>query len=163
MAASAKRQAAADKETYSDSPMLLSAQSGIYDISTTPRDDDNKEGTNERIQNDGIDKVTSPLKDDEGGGGTGAGLPEFPSDIPAVPDFKGVLMWSVAEEEALWLNGAPVLASDPKTYLDVLAYQPDPATDNFNLIRYESLEVIICQDGEPVTGSILFEEANPQP
>jgi len=42
---------------------------GIHDISTQPRDDDNKEGTDERIQNDGIDTITSPLQDDDSGGG----------------------------------------------------------------------------------------------
>lgn len=39
---------------------------GVYDINT--RLDDNKEGTDERIQNDGIDRITSPLQGDSGGG-----------------------------------------------------------------------------------------------
>jgi len=43
-------------------------KSGIYDLDTQPRRDDNKEGTDERIQNDGIDRITSPLQGDSGGG-----------------------------------------------------------------------------------------------
>jgi len=54
---------------------------GIHDISTQPRDDDNKEGTDERIQNDGIDTITSPLQDDDsGGGGLPAGYEEVTRD-----------------------------------------------------------------------------------
>lgn len=44
----------------------------IHDVDTT-RTDDNKEGTDERIQNDGIDRITNPLADTGGGGG---GLPD---------------------------------------------------------------------------------------
>lgn len=49
---------------------------GVYDINT--RLDDNKEGTDERIQNDGIDRITSPLQDDSGGGGGGG---DFELDV----------------------------------------------------------------------------------
>tara|TARA_R110000796_G_scaffold15399_1_gene49003 strand:+ start:867 stop:1289 length:423 start_codon:yes stop_codon:yes gene_type:complete len=42
-------------------------KAGVYDLDTTVRPDDNKEGTDERIQNDGIDTITNPL-DDSGGG-----------------------------------------------------------------------------------------------
>jgi len=43
---------------------------GVYDLNTT-RVDDNKEGTDERIQNDGIDTITNPLSSGSGGGGGG--------------------------------------------------------------------------------------------
>lgn len=39
-------------------------KAGVYDLNTRP--DDNKEGADERIQNDGIDVITNPL-DDSGG------------------------------------------------------------------------------------------------
>ena len=42
----------------------------IHDVDTT-RTDDNKEGTDERIQNDGIDLITSALVAGGGGGGIG--------------------------------------------------------------------------------------------
>ena len=45
-------------------------KAGVYDLNTRP--DDNKEGADERIQNDGIDVITNPL-DSSGGGG---GLPD---------------------------------------------------------------------------------------
>ena len=43
-------------------------KSGVYDVDTT-RTDDNKQGTDERIQNDGIDKLYSPAPSSSGGGG----------------------------------------------------------------------------------------------
>jgi hypothetical protein len=39
-------------------------KAGVYDLNTRP--DDNKEGTDERIQNDGIDRITSPIQDNSG-------------------------------------------------------------------------------------------------
>ena len=42
----------------------------IHDVDTT-RQDDNKEGTDERIQNDGIDRIENPLSEGSGGGGLG--------------------------------------------------------------------------------------------
>jgi len=48
----------------------------IHDVDTQPRTDDNKEGTNERIQNDGIDRITNPLGDTSGGGGLPEGYEE---------------------------------------------------------------------------------------
>ena len=47
---------------------------GVYDLNTRP--DDNKEGVDERIQNDGIDVITNPL-DNSGGGGGGGGTFEL--------------------------------------------------------------------------------------
>lgn len=71
-----------DKEVRDRRKMLLQGASstkqrraikaGVYDIST--RVDDNKEGTDERIQNDGIDQISSPLN--SSGGGGGGGLPD---------------------------------------------------------------------------------------
>jgi hypothetical protein len=42
-------------------------KAGVYDLSTRP--DDNKEGIDERIQNDGIDRITSPIQDGSGSDG----------------------------------------------------------------------------------------------
>lgn len=42
-------------------------KAGVYDLNTRP--DDNKEGTDERIQNDGIDRITSPIQDGSGSDG----------------------------------------------------------------------------------------------
>ena len=44
--------------------------SGVYDLNTRP--DDNKEGVDERIQNDGIDRIQSNEPTEE----TGGGLPD---------------------------------------------------------------------------------------
>ena len=41
-------------------------KSGIYDLDTQPRQEYNKEGTDERIQNDGIDRIE--VEEEEGGG-----------------------------------------------------------------------------------------------
>lgn len=50
-------------------------KAGVYDLDTQPREDNNKQGTDERIQNDGIDRIGSPVEE-EGGGGGGGGLPD---------------------------------------------------------------------------------------
>ena len=39
-------------------------KAGVYDLNTRP--DDNKEGTDERIQNNGIDTITNPPDDSNG-------------------------------------------------------------------------------------------------
>ena len=57
-------------------------KSGVYDLDTT-RTDDNKQGTDERIQNDGIDKLYSPAPSSSGGGGGGG-------DLPVTPDSEGL-------------------------------------------------------------------------
>ena len=43
-------------------------KAGVYDLNTRP--DNNKEGTDERIQNNGIDAITNPIDDssDDSGG-----------------------------------------------------------------------------------------------
>ena len=71
-----------DREVRDRRKMLLQSASstkqrraikaGVYDLST--RVDDNKEGTDERIQNDGIDQISSPQDGSSGGGG--GGLPD---------------------------------------------------------------------------------------
>ena len=66
-------------------------KAGVYDLNTRP--DDNKEGTDERIQNNGIDTITSP-----------------PDDSNGLPD------------------------------------------------GYVETSVIICVDGQPVSGQFLFKE-----
>lgn len=53
-------------------------KAGVYDLNTRP--DDNKEGADERIQNDGIDVITNPL-DPVGGGGGGLGFDEETLDV----------------------------------------------------------------------------------
>jgi len=70
-------------------------KAGVYDLDTT-RTDDNKQGTNERIQNDGVDKLYSPVPSSSSGGG--GGLPD----------------------------------------------------------GYDETAVILCENGSPVNGSILF-------
>jgi len=55
-------------------------KAGVYDLDTT-RVDDNKQGTDERVANDGIDTITSPLSSDSsGGGGVPAGYEEVLRD-----------------------------------------------------------------------------------
>jgi hypothetical protein len=43
-------------------------RSRIHDINTSVRQDHNKEGTDERIQNNGIDVIENPLSDTSSGG-----------------------------------------------------------------------------------------------
>ena len=47
---------------------------GVYDLNTRP--DDNKEGADERIQNDGIDHFDPNIIDDDSGGGLPDGYVE---------------------------------------------------------------------------------------
>lgn len=54
-------------------------KAGVYDLNTRP--DDNKEGADERIQNDGIDVITNPLDPVGGGGGGGLGFDEETLDV----------------------------------------------------------------------------------
>jgi len=79
-----------DREVRDRRKMLLQSASstkqrraikaGVYDLST--RVDDNKEGTDERIQNDGIDQISSPLNgSSDGGGGLPDGFAEETLDI----------------------------------------------------------------------------------
>lgn len=75
-------------------------KSGIYDLDTQPRQEDNKEGTDERIQNNGIDRIDVDVEEEEEGGG---GLPE----------------------------------------------------------GYVETDVILCVNGSPVNGQILFKEDTP--
>ena len=49
---------------------------GIYDLDTQPRQEDNKEGTDERIQNNGIDRIDVDVEEEEEGGGLPEGYVE---------------------------------------------------------------------------------------
>lgn len=49
-------------------------KAGVYDLNTRP--DDNKEGADERIQNDGIDHFDPNIIDDDSGGGLPDGYVE---------------------------------------------------------------------------------------
>ena len=108
------------------------------------------EGSTEIITTGG-----SELPDDGG-----SGLPEYPGTIPNVPDFKGILAWSVAENEALWLQGDPDLEDGESNPLpQVMFYDPTSRIQNFSLIGMQLLDVVICKDGEPVEGQIFFKES----
>lgn len=124
---------------------------------------DNQQGVNEDSNQRG-DDVFKPTYDTLGNDsrGGGSGLPEFPGDAPGI-EVKAPLVWDGDEDEARWLKGTTQSVSDPKSYVDVFGYDPTPSSDNFSLYRTEFLEVIMCKDGEPVTGNIFFVEADPQP
>lgn len=92
-----------------------------------------------------------------GGGGGGAGLPEFPGEAPSV-EIKAPLIWDAGNEEGRWLQGETLGGGDDTPYLDLFAYDPSPSIDTYSLNRYEVLDVIICKDGLPVEGKILFAE-----
>lgn len=124
---------------------------------------DNQQGVNEDSNQRGDDDFIPKFNNVENDGSGGSGLPEFPTNNGNAPDFKGILAWSVAEDEALWLQGTPQSPTDPKSYVDVLGYDPTPSTENFSLFRMEFLEVIMCKDGAPVTGNIFFAENPVQP
>lgn len=58
-----------DREQSQSGTIGTVRRGGIHDIDTQPRQDDNKEGVDERIQNDGIDRIESPLTASSSGGG----------------------------------------------------------------------------------------------
>jgi hypothetical protein len=118
---------------------------------------DNQQGVNEDSNQRGDDDF-KPTYNEDSLGGSGDGLPEYPSDIPDVPDFKGILAWSVAEGSALWLQGTPVSPSEEIPYVDVMVYDPTSTVDNFSLQRTEFLSGIICKNGAPINGKIFFVE-----
>lgn len=124
---------------------------------------DNQQGANEDSNQRGGDDFKPKFNNVENDGSGGSGLPDFPTSNPLLPDFKGILSWSVADGAALWLQGTPVAPTEETPYLDVMVYDPASTVDNFSLTRTEFLEVIICKDGEPVTGNIFFAEATIQP
>ena len=90
-----------------------------------------------------------------GGGGGGGGLPEYPGDAPS-DNIKAPLVWDDDNGEARWLVGETVDASDPNTYIDIFGYNPDPANDAFGLVRFEVLDGVICENGTPVSGKVIF-------
>jgi len=91
------------------------------------------------------------------GGGGGDGLPEFPGEEPSI-EIKAPLIWDDDNNEARWLQGETQDEGDPNAYLDLFAYDPTPSTDTYSLTRFEMLGVIMCKDGSPVEGKILFLE-----
>lgn len=94
-----------------------------------------------------------------GGGGGGGGLPSFPTDNGNVPDFKGILAWSVTEGEALWLQGDPNAEDSESNPLpQVMIYDPTDGFKDFSLLGMQLLDVVICKDGAPVNGKIFFKE-----
>ena len=58
----------------------ISLGSGVYDLNTT-RTDDNKEGTDERVANDGIDRVGNQSTTASSGGGLPDGYEEELLDV----------------------------------------------------------------------------------
>lgn len=88
-------------------------------------------------------------------GGGGSGLPEFPGAEPS-DNIKAPLVWDDGNGEARWLLGETVDASDPNTYIDIFGYNPDPANDAFGLVRFEVLDGVICENGTPVSGKVIF-------
>ena len=89
------------------------------------------------------------------GGGGGGGLPEFPGEDPSA-NIKAPLIWDDDNGEALWLQGETQGPGDDKTYVDIFGYHPDPTIDSFSLVRTELLDGIICENGSPVNGKVLF-------
>jgi hypothetical protein len=70
---------------------------GVWDTSTVDTDIDNKQGTDTRIENDGVDNNNAE------GGGVAEGLPEFPGDEPE--NTAGLLVWDDTNDEGRWLEG----------------------------------------------------------
>lgn len=74
--AAQERQRQADIGTYGEGSELLKGQKssskgdsrgGIWDVDTQPKEDQNKQGTDDRIQNDGIDRVSDEQGDELAG------------------------------------------------------------------------------------------------
>jgi hypothetical protein len=166
------RQRESDIRTYGEGSALLSGQKsscggdargGIWDVSVDnyKQPDRNETGQNNSVNDgQGIDSIGAGGEPSGGGGGGGgSGLPEYPGTIPNVPDFKGILAWSVAENEALWLQGDPEAEDSESNPLpQVMFYDPTDGIQNFSLIGMQLLDVVICKDGEPVEGQIFFHE-----
>ena len=160
----ADRQSRADDEVYGKDTALRRIQKSW---SAYEPNKGNETDANSNINDDGIDRISSydPSLAD-GGGGDGSGLPEFPSDPIPLPDTKGVLVYDEGEGEARWLEGEPEsldpLALKPFAFF---GYDPDNSTDDgdrFSLYRLEFLPVIICKNGEPLSGQIPFKEDDQQ-
>lgn len=91
-----------------------------------------------------------------GGGGGGAGLPEFPGEAPSI-EIKAPLIWDADNEEGRWLQGDTEVYDEDVLAVGLMEHDPNPAVDTFSITYYELLDVIICEDGAPVTGKILFQ------
>lgn len=118
---------------------------------------DNQQGANEDSNQRGSDDF-KPTYNNVENDGSGSGLPEFPGDAPG--SWNGVLTWSTAEDDALWMQGDDTAEdSEGEPLPQVMLYDPTPGTQSFSLLGAQLLDVIICQDGEPVEGRILFAES----
>lgn len=154
------RQSKVDDETYGKDSELRKLQESFSAYEPT---EGNETDANSKINDDGIDRISSydtSLADGGGGGGDGSGLPVFPSDPVSSPNDKGVLVYDGDTEEARWLEGTPE-SVDPNANppFAVLGYDPDDSSDDgerFSLYRMEIMPVIICQDGDAVEGKIFF-------
>jgi hypothetical protein len=91
-----------------------------------------------------------------GDGGGGAGLPEFPGEEPSL-EIKAPLIWDAENEEGRWLQGDTDVFDEDVPKVGVLAHNPDPDVDTFSILYYESLSGIVCENGAPIAGKILFE------
>lgn len=158
-----QRQRAADERTYGEDSPLLNIQpsagensrGGIWHLSTDSYEpvDGNQNGINDRINDSGIDRIAS--YDTKSSGGGGSGLPDFPGDDPD-DFFSGVLVWDDASNSALWEKGEAQGPLDDGSYADIITYLPHPNEDKWQLQRYDRKTVILCENGEPVEGEILF-------
>jgi hypothetical protein len=134
----------------------------VYDTALNYKPSDNNEGistaTNDTFGNDFFS--FDPEVAAAGGGGGGSGLPEYPGDAPSL-NVKAPLVWDGDNDEARWLQGETQDPADTNDYIDVFSYDPLPAFDQFALTRFEILDVIICENGAPVKGKILFRRTTP--
>ncbi len=132
----------------------------VFDVSTNTYspDLDNQQGLDDDTNKRGKDDYEPPPSQEGGGGG--GGLPAFPGDMPNVPDFKGILAWSATEGDALWMQGDNDAQDDEGEPLpQVMIYDPTSGTQNFSLLGAQLLDVIMCQNGDPVEGRIFFAES----
>ena len=98
----ADRQSRADDKVYGKDTALRKLQDSFSAYEPT---EGNETDANSKINDDGIDRISSydTSLADGGGGGDGSGLPEFPSDPqPVDEDIAGVLIWDELNGEAKW-------------------------------------------------------------
>lgn len=109
-----------------------------------------KESSNDR----GEDNF-KPVYNEDSLGGSGDGLPAFPNE-PS-DNVKAVLVWDGDNDEGRWLEGDPDIYEEDVPKRAVLQYNPDPTEDRFELGTYEVFPVVMCKDGAPINGNILFQ------
>lgn len=158
------RQSRVDDETYGKDTVLRKLQESFSAYEPT---EGNETDANSRINDDGVDRISSyDTSLTDSGGGDGSGLPEFPSDVIPNPNSKGVLVYDGDIGEARWLDYGPEsVAPDALKPFAVLGYDPDSSTDDglkWSLFRFELMPVIMCRNGEPLSGKVLFYEDDQQ-